>query len=213
MRHIAAIIILITTGLPGILLAQNPQRLPLQEPEPVIQAMNMRAGVTKTITADFNQVKFMGFMDDSVKSSGKFYFKMEKQLRWEYLEPYKYAIIMDNMRFGIIDEGKSKEYDASSSKIFFELSDILSGIVDGSLLKSNKFNALWYEAPDSYQVDLTPTNANLKEFITMIVILVDKTDYSVDGVKLMEATGDLTNITFLNKKFNEDIPASTFTGQ
>lgn len=213
MRPFAKIFLTLLTGIPGILFAQNSERQPLQEPEPVIQAMNMRAGVTNTITADFRQVKMMGFMDDSVKSSGKFYFKMEKQLRWEYLEPYKYAIIMDNMRFGIIDEGKSKEFDASSSKIFFELSDILSGIVDGSLLKSNKFSALWYEAADSYQVDLTPTNANLKEFISMIVILVNKVDYSVDGVKLIEASGDLTTIIFLNKKFNEDIPASTFTCQ
>jgi len=190
--------------------AQDKEIKPLQDPSRAIEQVNAFSQKTSTITTGFTQEKEMSFMEEIIFSSGKFYFEKEKKLRWEYTEPFKYAIILNNNRIRIIDEGRNKDFDAGSNRMFVELSEIMSGMVNGTLLNSDKFHATWYESTEDYVVELLPVATAMKDYLSMIVLEISKKDYSVDGLKMVEKSGDFTHISFRNKKFNEEIPEDTF---
>ena len=190
--------------------AQDKEIKPLQDPSRAIEQVNAFSQKTSTITTGFTQEKEMSFMEEIIFSSGKFYFEKEKKLRWEYTEPFKYAIILNNNRIRIIDEGRNKDFDAGSNRMFVELSEIMSGMVNGTLLNSDKFHATWYESTEDYVVELLPVATAMKDYLSMIVLEISKKDYSVDGLKMVEKSGDFTHISFRYKKFNEEIPEDTF---
>jgi outer membrane lipoprotein-sorting protein len=190
--------------------AQEKNATPVTDPSKLIEQVNLSSEKTLSITCDFRQEKEMSFMEETVISSGRFYFQKEKLLRWEYTEPFKYAIILNNNRIRIIDEGKNKDFDAGTNRMFLEISDIMSGMVNGTLLNSEKFKASWFETPVNYLVELMPIVSAMKDYLSMIVLEINKKDFSVDGLKMVEKSGDYTHITFQNKKFNEQIPADIF---
>ncbi|MFC2102613.1 outer membrane lipoprotein carrier protein LolA, partial [Bacteroidota bacterium] len=46
---------------------------------------------TVTISSDFTQEKEMSILNDKITSTGKFYFKKDRLLRWEYEHPFSYV--------------------------------------------------------------------------------------------------------------------------
>lgn len=190
--------------------AQDDKSIPIKDPARLIEQANIASQKTNSIISDFTQQKELSFMEETVLSSGRFYFQKEKLLRWEYTEPFQYAIILNHNRIRIIDEGKNKDFDAGSNRMFLEISDIMSGMVNGTLLNSDKFRASWYEFPESYLVELLPAASAMKDYLSKIVLEINKKDFSVDGIKMIEKSGDFTRISFRNKKFNEEIPSNTF---
>jgi len=191
-------------------IAQENIEIPVKDPVKITQQVSEFSKRTNTITSDFTQLKEMSFMEESVIASGKFYFQKEKQLRWEYTAPFRYAIILNDSRIRIIDEGKSKEFDAGSDRMFLQISEVMTGMVNGTLLNSTLFTATWFEAAGFYRADLVPTEASLKDYLSHIELKINKLDYSVEELKMFEKSGDFTAITFRNKKINEPIPAEIF---
>ncbi len=191
-------------------IAQENTEIPAKDPVKITEQVNQFSQKTNTITSDFTQVKEMSFMEESVIASGKFYFQKEKLLRWEYTEPFRYAIILNDSRVRIIDEGKSKEFDAGSDRMFLQIIEVMTGMVNGTLLNSTLFTATWFEAVGYFRADLVPTEASLKDYLSHIELKINKLDYTVEELKMFEKSGDFTAITFRNKKINETIPAEIF---
>lgn len=190
--------------------AQEKNENSIKDPSKLIEQINLASSKTNSITADFNQVKEMSFLEEKATSSGKFYFEKEKKLRWEYTQPFSYAIILNNDRLRIIDEGKSKDFEAGSNRMFMEISNIMTGMVNGTLLNSPKFTTSWSGAPGYYLAELIPTGTDMKDYLSRIELKVNKQDFTVDELKMFEKSGDYTLISFHNKKLNETIPAEIF---
>jgi outer membrane lipoprotein-sorting protein len=191
-------------------ISQDNQEIPVKDPGFLTGKISLFSQNTTSITADFTQVKEMSFMEEKVNSSGKFYFEKEKKLRWEYTEPFSYTIILHGESIRIIDEGKIKDFDAGANRMFLEISNVMTGMVNGTLLGSNQFQVRWYEAPGYYKAELLPAGEMLKDYLSRIELKLSKTDYSVDELKMFEMSGDYTHIAFLNKKLNDSIPAEIF---
>jgi outer membrane lipoprotein-sorting protein len=206
-RHIFLLILILSAMLAS---AQQTTDIPVIDTTWLIEQVNSFSEKTSTISADFTQIKEMSFMEETVTSSGKFYFRKEKQLRWEYTSPFNYSIILSDERIRIIDEGNTREFDASSNRIFLEVSDILAGLVNGTLAESSRFTSTWFESGEYFKVRLVPKESGLKEYLSLIELQLDKSDYSVDALKMFEKSGDYTRIQFKNKKLNENIPEEIF---
>jgi outer membrane lipoprotein-sorting protein len=180
------------------------------DPALLIEKVKKFSENTRSITSDFTQEKEMSFMEETVFSSGKFFFEKEKKLRWEYTKPYSYIIIINGSMIRIIDEGKKKDFDTGSNRMFLEISEVMSGMVNGTLLSSDQFTSVWGEGPDHFHVVMTPKSTVMKDYISRVELILNKRDYSVDELKMIEKTGDYTLIRFQNKKINEAIPAGIF---
>ncbi|MCK9400151.1 MAG: outer membrane lipoprotein carrier protein LolA [Bacteroidales bacterium] len=209
-KSLTAFLIFLLFDLPLTLFSQEVKETPVKDPSKVIEQINLTSSKTNTLTADFTQVKEMSFLEEKVVSSGKFYFKKDKQLRWEYTEPFTYAIILNYDRLRIIDEGRSKDFEAGSNRMFLEISDVMTGMVNGTLLNSSQFTTTWSEATGHYLAELIPIGTTMKDYLMRIELKVSKLDFTVEELKMFERSGDFTQITFRNKKLNETIPAEIF---
>jgi outer membrane lipoprotein-sorting protein len=191
-------------------LAQKQAEIPITDPAKLIEQISIFSQKTNSITADFTQLKDMSFLEEKVTSSGKFYFEKEKKLRWEYTEPFSYTIILNGERIRIIDEGKVKDFDAGANRMFLEISNVMTGMVNGTLLNSDQFSTTWFEAPGYYLARLAPMGVTMKDYLDHIELKLNKTDYTVEELKMFEKSGDFTQIIFRNKRVNETVPADIF---
>ena len=165
---------------------------------------------TNSLESDFVQVKTLSMLSEKITSKGHFCFKKDNLLRWEYVSPYTYIIVINKEKVLIKDENKLKKYDMNSNKIFKEINDIMISCINGNILNSNKFKIAYCENDKGYRLELTPLAKGMKESLKKIYMYFDKAVTSVIKLEMVEATDDFTVIDFTNKKVNGDILAEKF---
>lgn len=176
------------------------------------QNLNEMSKSVNTIQSDFIQEKYLTVLSDKIVSAGKFFFKKENQLRWEYTSPFKYLIILSNDKVYIKDDHKSNQYDLGSNKVFREINNIMSGAIQGKLLQDiTKYKPAYFENNKYYLVILTPSDKTMKDYIKSIYLYFDKKNYGVMMIKMIESSDDYTIIQFNNRKQNISISADKFT--
>jgi outer membrane lipoprotein-sorting protein len=166
---------------------------------------------TQTIEASFVQEKNLSVLSEKIITRGRFLFKKEKKLRWEYTQPFHYLIILNNGTMFIQDEEKKSKIDIRTNKMFAEINAIIMGCVQGNLFNDEKkFLPSYLENDGYFLVKLKPLETNLKEYLSEIWIFFDKADLTVTRLEMHEPSGDYTNIDFSGKKINNAIPDEKF---
>ena len=166
---------------------------------------------TVSIESDFVQEKNLSMLSEKIISKGHFVFKKENLLRWEYLTPSKYLIVINKEKIIIKDEKKTSKYDMNSNKVFKEINDIMLSCVQGTIFKSNKFKTSYFESEKFYKLELIPQVKNMKETFKKINLYFDKNVTSVAKMEMIENNEDLTSLDFSNKKLNAPIAETLFT--
>ena len=82
--------------------------------------------------------------------------------------------------------------------------------MQGTALNNPDFKTRVFENKNSSLVELVPVTKGLKELFKTITVIVDKKDYSVTSIEMMELSGDNTIIRFLNKELNANVPDALF---
>ena len=164
-----------------------------------------------SIISDFKQEKHLAYLNDVIISKGKFRFKKENFLRWEYVTPFEYVIIINGDQFIIKDGDSTKEYDIGSNKIFREINKLIISSVKGDLLEKKEFSISIFENAKSYMVKMIPEKQEMKDVLERIELYFNKSDLDIFKVKMIENEKDYTVISFENKKINEAIPPGTFS--
>ena len=166
---------------------------------------------TLTIESEFVQEKNLSLLSNKIISKGYFCFKKENKVRWEYIQPYKYLIIINNDKIFIKDQHQKKQYDSQSNKIFKEINNFMLGCIQGSILnKEKEYKIDFFENDKLYYVKLIPKSEKMKQIMSEIQIYFDKKDLSVSKLKMVEDGGDFTNIEFSNKKLNINVSEEKF---
>lgn len=164
-----------------------------------------------TIECDFVQQKYMSILTEPVVSNGKFCYKNGVMIRWEYTDPFKYVIIINNGRMSIKDDEKISSYDLTASESFNKLNTILGKILQGNVLNDkNDFTCSYYENDLNYKLVLTPGSKDIKAFFKNIILFFEKKMFSVSRVLMNEVSGDKTDILFNNRKINNEISDDKF---
>lgn len=168
------------------------------------------AGIN-TIESDFTQEKKLSILSKTLVSKGLFCFRRENNIRWEYLLPYKYLIIISQDKIYIKEEKDQKQYDIQSNKMFQEMNRFISGCIQGDILKNDKdYKIGYFEDGRYFFVTLVPVAEKMRQMLNEIQIWFDRTDLTVARIRMMESGGDYTKIDFVNKKLNTDIPVEKF---
>ncbi len=191
------------------LTAQNGFK-PVKDTVSLKEKINRISKETNSLESDFVQVKTLSMLSEKITSKGHFCFKKDNLLRWEYISPYTYIIVINKEKVLIKDENKLKKYDMNSNKIFKEINDIMISCINGNILNSKKFKIAYSENDKGYRLELTPLVKGMKESLKKIYMYFDKAVTSVIKLEMVETTDDFTVIDFTNKKVNGDIPAEKF---
>jgi len=203
------LLIFLLTGL-----AAFPQQKPLPplDTESVLRKIHETSKNTNTIQSDFIQEKEMNVLAEKIISKGAFYFKKEKQLRWEYTEPFPYLIIINNDQLLVRDENRENRINLQTDRVFREINDIIIGAVQGTLLTDTRnFRVSVFDDRTHYLCKLIPLNARLTGSLSEISIYFNKSDYTVDKLDMRESSGDYTRIRFISKKINLPLADEKFS--
>ncbi len=166
---------------------------------------------TQSIEASFIQEKTLSILSEKIITKGRFMFKKEKKLRWEYTDPFHYLIILNNGTMSIQDEEKKSKIDIRNNKMFSEINVIIMGCVQGNLFNDEKkFLSSFYEDKGSFMVKMKPLASNMKEYLSEIRIFFDKNNLTVTRLEMQEPSGDYTRINFSGEKINATISDEKF---
>jgi len=166
--------------------------------------------LTNSIKSDFIQEKNLSMLDEKLISKGEFRFKKENKVRMEYIHPFRYLMIINGDKIHIRDQQKSNSFSAGSNKLFSVINNIIIDCVKGTALENKDFTHKLYIGEKSHLVELTPVKKDLKQFFNSINVYLDKKDYSVTSIDMIEPSGDNTLIIFTNKESNINIPDADF---
>ena len=174
--------------------------------------LNLMSASLNTIESDFIQEKKLDMLSNTLISKGSFCFKKENQIRWEYRQPYRYLIIINQDKIFIKEDKDQRQYDVKSNKIFQEMNRFISGCIQGDILKNEKdYQIKYYEDHHSYFVTLVPVSEKMRQMLSEVQIWFDRDDLTVSRIRMLEPGGDYTKIDFTNKKLNTEIPLEKFS--
>lgn len=164
----------------------------------------------KSIEATFSQTKKLLILDEDIKSSGTFDFRSPEAVRWEYKHPFFYLIIIRNGVLTIKDDKKQNEIKMESNPVFRQINSLMMSTIKGDILLNKDFDSEAYQNSENYKITLKPLDANMKEFIDSIELIMNKKDLLVKSINITEPMGDYTFISFTYKQINANIPDSRF---
>ncbi|MFL5763270.1 MAG: LolA family protein [Bacteroidia bacterium] len=183
---------------------------PVKDTTAFKQKMAAQSKLVNSLESDFTQEKYLSVMSEKIITKGHFQFKKVNMLRWEYTDPLKYIIAINKDKMFIKDNGKVTKYDINSNKMFKSINEMMVNTVQGNLLDNKDYKAKYYENDKFYLLELSPTQKGAKDFLKVIQLYINKSDYAVDKVKMIEPGDDYTSIDFTNRKTNQPIPDEKF---
>lgn len=164
----------------------------------------------ETFSSPFKQSKELSFMNKPLVSTGEFYYQKSDRLRWEYLEPIQYVMLINGEQVRIKEDGKVKSYSSAVNEIFKTVKEVILGCISGDILDNPDYKASYFESDKMYQVKLKPIKKDLQGFMQEVNIFIDRKENRLDHLVLMDGSGDLTTIEFTSPKVNQELPKGIF---
>lgn len=166
----------------------------------------------KSMECDFVQKKFLEVLTEPVISNGHFCFKRENLIRWEYLTPNQYLIIINNDK--VLTKNKNEKanvIDIRSNKLFKELTDMMISCFSGNIKAiEKKYSIQYFENEKQYMTKLVPLDKNAGAYLKNIDMYFDKNDMTISKLMMVEPSNDYTEYNFTNKKLNLPIGDEKF---
>ncbi len=185
--------------------------------KPVTDEMEFRkkiiaaAQATQTIKSNFIQEKNIQVVSEKIISNGTFRFKKQNKVRMEYLQPYRYLLVINNDKVSIRDDQKTNSFSSKSNKLFTIINNIIIDCVQGTALDNKNFKPAVYKNDKNYLLVLTPVKKDLGDFFKNISVYMDIEDGTVSKIDLLEPSGDNTVITFTGKEINVPLTDAEFS--
>ena len=128
----------------------------------------------------------------------------------EYNQPFQYLMILKKNDIYIKDGQKENKISTKSNKLFQQINQIMVDCVKGTAFSNKDFTVKVFQNSTGYLIEMSPINKTLKDMFKNINVVVDKKQYSVNSIEMLETGGDNTLITFVNKELNSNVPDALF---
>ena len=174
------------------------------------ESVSTKAKTIENLQADFKQLKFMKTMEKTVESDGHIWYASPGKLKWSYTSPYDYELLFKDSSLYIIEDGKTRKMNTGNSELFEKMGELVAGSFNGRILEMDElFRTDFAREGKFVKATVTPKDENLAEMFSEIRIFFNAEKY-IEKVKLIEPSGDYTEIKMSNFKTNQNIPASVF---
>ncbi len=181
-----------------------------QEQNSVLKEIIKRNKTIHTVESDFIQVKHISFFEDSLVSSGKFFFRRPDKMVWKYEHPFLYAIVITGDSISFRDEKKLRQFDAGTNVMFSQIKQVIFNMVSGNMLTDSSYQTALVKTPSYNIVQFNPKNEVMKKYLHRIDLYFDKKTSDMIQIKMNEASGDYTFLYFKNRKLNQPLSNNVF---
>lgn len=179
------------------------QERKIENTEQFLSQLEKAASSVKSIESDFKQIKHLDIFDEEITSLGKFYYRFENKISLNYQKPMSYLIVINNDKIMINSDGRKNIMSLKDNKLMSEMQGMLTASMTGNFSNVSKdYRMEYFDAVEHYLVKVTPINATIKTYISEFKIYLDKKDFSVVRLRIIETQSDYTDYFFSNKKFN-----------
>ena len=203
------VFILLLMGTTGF--AQYSGYEPVADLESLKKHFSIEAGKITSIKSHFNQEKSLSMLAEKINSEGQFWFKRTGKIRLEYTKPFRYLVILNQGQALIRDEQRESKIPAQASRALRQVNHLLADAMEGKILTNSDFALRAFESEKSYLIELTPKSKALAGIYQNINIFVDRKDFTVSVMEMLERNGDKTVMKFVQKEFNADLPEELFS--
>jgi outer membrane lipoprotein-sorting protein len=165
----------------------------------------------KTLQGDFKQEKTLSALTEKITSFGKLWFKRDSKVRMDYSRPFVYKMIINGDKMFIRDDQKESQINVRSNKLFQQVNRIMIDCMQGTILESKDFTTRVFENESAYLMEFTPVSKTLSQYLSTIVLVIEKKDSTPRSIMLNEPSGDQTLITLSNKIVNGSLQDEVFS--
>ena len=169
------------------------------------------AASMQTMQCRFVQSKTMAMLAEPSVSEGKMYFSSPDRLRWEYLTPYPFALVVNGERIVKVTDGKAEVLEGNAGRMYQGITSMIMGSASGKkLFDTSAFDVMLYDDGAFWKAEMTPKRRDMKRMFSQLVFHFDKKNQVIDHVEFIEPKGDKTEIRFEDIKLNEAIGEEKF---
>ncbi len=183
---------------------------PMADPTDFFNKLRQISSTTKTIKADFTEEKFLSYLKEPAKSTGVFYYKKEKKLRWEKLKPTPYIFLVNGDKAKIKDNNKEKDI-SSFNEAVGRIKDLIMILVNGEFQDNKLFRPVCYKNDKTYMVKLYPKNRRLAKIFDNIQLTFSMETLRLKEMDFFEKSGDKSTMKFYNDVINVNLEDQLFT--
>ena len=205
------IFLLLLTLLTTSVWAQSEKPLSEAESQKVITALTQAASSMQTMQCRFVQSKNMAMLVEPSVSEGKMYFDSPDRLRWEYLTPNPFALVVNGDRIVKVTNGQVEVLEGNAGRMYQGIVTMIMGSASGQkLFDASSFDMVFYDDGDFWKSEMTPKRRDMKRMFSLLVFHFDKKTQVIDHVEFIEPKGDKTTIQFEDIRLNEVIGEEKF---
>jgi outer membrane lipoprotein carrier protein len=205
-------ILLVLFALLGVSVwAQNGKPLNEAESQKVVAELTEAAASMQTLQCRFVQAKTSSMLAEPSIAKGTMHYAAPDRMRWEYTEPYAFALVVNGDRIVKVTDGKAEALDAKSGRMYQGMVGIIMGSASGKkLFDTSVFDVVLYDEDVCWRAEMTPKRRDMKRMFSQLVFRFDKKTNGISRVEFVSANGDVTSIRFEEIKVNEAISDKVF---
>lgn len=178
-----------------------------------VQAVQRAQGDTRTLSADFVQVKHLSLLEEPIVCSGHLLLKRPDHVLLRIDKPQPATVRINNGQLDIPSLPERERQAVAMAPMAGRIGDlgaIFSGSVEGL---EKKFDVTAGAEGDAIAVRLVPRDESLKQMFRTIELRFDGPQLLIHQIRLEDALGDHLEITLDHVQRNIDIPDSVFTAK
>ena len=191
-------------------LAASTASLSAQEAD-FAERLRTTSAATRSIECDFTLTRTMSIMASDVVSEGRFYYLRDAGISLEFTQPAGDRITMGRERFQIVSSGRTSVVRVDSNPMLRQLQRMLTACMTGDVEMLREGSQLAFtDEGVTFVVTITPTDRRARGMVRLITLTFEKQNMSLTTLRMEEASGDVSQYRFFNKRFNGDIDPSRF---
>lgn len=178
--------------------------------ERFFSALARSSAEVKTVSGTFDQIKHIKVLNQSVSSSGNFYYSRPGNVRFDYISPKAMSIIMTSSNIHIISSKNSSTFSLEKQKGLSDLAKVMEACMSGDFNSiPNTYKVTYSKVQDSHKLLIEPKVKSKQNPYNKIELFLSDYDYSINELSLYEKSNDITIYKFKGIAKNK-IFASTF---
>jgi outer membrane lipoprotein carrier protein len=191
--------------------AQSEKPLTEAESQSVISALTQAAASMQTLQCGIVQEKTSSMLAEPSIAKGTMHYAAPDRMRWEYTEPYAFALVVNGEKITKMTDGKAEMLDGKSSRMYQGMVGLIMGSASGKkLFDTSVFDVVMFDDDTFWRAEMTPKRRDMKRMFSQLVFRFDKKTNGISRVEFKDASGDVTSIRFEDIKLNEAIGEKVF---
>ena len=186
-------------------------RLSEKQSQEVMSQLSQAAASMQSMQCRFVQEKTSSMLAEPSVSEGVMYFVAPDKMRWEYVKPYAFALVVNGDRIVKVSDGKAEPLEGNSNRMYQGIVNIIMGSASGKkMFDPSVFDVALYDDNEFWRAEMTPKRRDMKRMFSQLVFRFDKKTNGISQVEFKDAGGDVTSIRFEEMRLNEKVDDKVF---